>query len=81
MSEVPLEPIEVPCEPWSRLAQSLGQSSFRRSFLASPGEAERYGLPSEFMDALTELSPAELRLVADLSNRFQFSRGQSPCFF
>jgi len=87
MSDLPPQGPEIECEPWNVLAANLGNSAFRRSFLATPqdalGEAEvsQQGLPDELIDALAELTPTELRLVGELVNRFQISSGESNCFF
>lgn len=87
MSDLPPQGTEVECEQWNVLAANLGNSAFRRSFLATPqdalGETELspQGLPDELIDALAELTPTELRLIGELVNRFQIRAGQSNCFF
>jgi hypothetical protein len=78
------EPIEIEdCSKLNELFENLRSSGFRRSFLADPSEAvaqvEAGGLPTEFVDALAELSPQELRLVADLANRFRILPGPNAC--
>ena len=87
MSDLPPEGPEVDREAWNVLAEKLGNSAFRRSFLATPqdalGQAEvgLEGLPAELIDALAELTPTELRLIGELVNRFKISPGPSICFF
>ncbi len=79
-----LERIQIEdCPKWNTFFENLRSSSFRRSFLADPSEAlvqaGADGLPAELVDALAELSPAELRLIADLTNRIQILPGPNAC--
>ncbi len=71
------------CPELNTLFENLRSSSFRRSFLADPSEAlvqaGAEGLPAELIDALAELSPAELRLIADLANRIEILPGPNAC--
>lgn len=80
--DVQLVDIDDP-EKWNALCRSLRSSAFRSSFLADPYESlvgiGADGLPAELIEALAELSPPELRLLADLTNRFQIPPGPSPC--
>jgi hypothetical protein len=86
MSEpVSEEGIPVDCPELEALFTRLQNSRFRRSFLTAPQETleqtdyDFEGLPAELVDALAELSPPELRLLADLVPRFRV--GPSNCMF
>lgn len=80
----------IDCESVTQLARKLRDGEFRSSFAESPGEALysaglQEGLPSEFVDAVSQLSPDELGRIADivaLLDTFEVRGKQpSPCWF